>query len=103
MAITENMNKCLAVIEKAGKEGLTLKEIEAATHLPYRVVHNATWRLEGSPKESKRLHLEEWKVIRVNTDSRVRYAKKPAGTPNQEFRGKYATGTPRPKEEAKAS
>jgi hypothetical protein len=96
------VKKVLDIVGKAGPEGITLKELEAKSGLRYRVVHNITWRLEGSPKEGKRAHLDEWKLIRVNTDSKVRYGLKPAGTPNVEMRGKYATGTPKPKEEQAA-
>jgi hypothetical protein len=40
----------VAFLKKAGTKGATLTEISEATNLRGRVVHNVTWRLEGSPE-----------------------------------------------------
>jgi hypothetical protein len=42
----------LGHIARAGEEGVTLAELVGLTGLEYRVLHNVTWVLEGSPEPS---------------------------------------------------
>jgi hypothetical protein len=46
----DHFDDVLAFVRKQGAKGATLKAIAEATNLPGRVVHNITWRLEGSPE-----------------------------------------------------
>lgn len=79
-------DRVMAVITKAGPEGATLKAISEATGLGYRVVHNVTWRLEGSPavrdnpKKSVKVgdvqKPDEVKAQRVGEGRTVKYAVK---------------------------
>ena len=78
----------------AHKGHATLKDITATTGLPYRVVHNLTWRMEGSPKGGTLTKREEATIKRVNTGRTVEYGRIAKGestafTPT--MRGKYAT------------
>ena len=75
--------KVLDTLTKAGSTGLTLKELEDKTGLPYRSVHNITWRLEGSPKDGK-IKLDEVKIKRISTGP-VTYAVKAPGQPATAF------------------
>lgn len=79
---------------KTNKGKATLKDITNTTKLPYRVVHNVTWRMEGSPKGGTLTKREEAMIKRVNTSRKVEYALITKGestkfTPT--MRGKYAT------------
>jgi hypothetical protein len=40
----------LTAIQKAGPEGISLKDLEKATGLRYRVLHNVVWTLGENPK-----------------------------------------------------
>lgn len=76
----------MQAITEAGDEGITLKALSEATGLPYRVVHNVTWRLEGSPevrpnnKAGRKLgepaKPDEAKIQRVGKGRTVLYAAK---------------------------
>lgn len=46
----ELQGKVLAVIEAAGEDGITLKALSDALGIRTRVLHNVTWKLEGSPE-----------------------------------------------------
>lgn len=48
-------DKVLEAIKDAGKDGISLKDLVEVTGIRYRVLHNVTWKLEGSP-EPKRDH-----------------------------------------------
>jgi len=48
-ADADTQAKVLAAIRTAGKTGASLRELEAATKIRYRVLHNVTWHLEGRP------------------------------------------------------
>lgn len=99
-ALPEGTDRVLEVIRKAGRGGITLAEIVEKTGIPYRKVHNITWRLEGGPKEGELRHPEDRKARRVNGSERtVRYA---AGTdPAFDMRGVYATRAPDPQSDGK--
>jgi hypothetical protein len=77
---------------KAGKGTATLKDIVSKTGLPYRVVHNVTWRMEGAPRQGTLLHREEAVIRRTNLGRTVTYGVRPKGdsTANTENH-KYAT------------
>lgn len=75
--------KVLDTLTKAGKDGLTLGELSEKTGIPYRAVHNITWRLEGSPKDG-RVKTEEQKIKRVSRGP-VRYAVILPGQPRTTF------------------
>lgn len=65
----------------AGDTGITISELVQRTGLPYRVLHNVTWTLEGSPDPSTRSphygtprHPDQVRARRLNTSDRfVRY------------------------------
>lgn len=65
---------------KGKKDGLTLKALEEATGVEYRVLHNVTWRLEGSPEVRNKAKFGELrdpegrKIQRVGEGRTVRYA-----------------------------
>lgn len=77
-------DRVMGFITKAGEEGITLKDLSEKTGLPYRVVHNVTWRLEGSPaikdNASKGIKIgdvqkaDEVRAKRVGKGRTVRYA-----------------------------
>lgn len=83
--------KVTQAVKSAGKEGATLSDLVSATGLTYRQVHNATWRMEGSPKDGACRKPEERVISRINTDRKVRYVLREAGTPTPVMRGKFAT------------
>lgn len=74
VAADTQFDTVLGAVKAAGKDGITLAELVQTTGLPYRVVHNVTWRLEGSPKQGSTTKPDERKIARVNTDRKVRYA-----------------------------
>jgi hypothetical protein len=64
---------------KGKKDGLTLKQLEDATGIDYRVLHNVTWRLEGSPEVRNKARFGEINkpteraIERVGEGRTVRY------------------------------
>lgn len=90
VAAKGEFDKVLARVKAAGKAGIGLADLAKATGLPYRVVHNITWRMEGSPKDGALRKPEERVIVRVNTDRKVLYAIRPKGT-GFSMRGIYAT------------
>ena len=81
----------LAKVKAAGAQGITIGDLAKATGLPYRVVHNVTWRMEGGPKDGSLKHPDEKVIKRVNTDRKVLYAVFGKGDPTPTMRGVYAT------------
>lgn len=69
-------------IVEAGDTGITIPELVNQTGLPYRVLHNVTWTLEGSPEPSPSSpnygiprYPDQIRARRLNTGDRtVRYA-----------------------------
>lgn len=89
--VTESVvKKITEVVTKAGAEGMTLNDIKEATGLTYRQVHNATWRMEGSPTRGLAKKPDERVLSRVNTDRKVRYALRDKGTPEPVMRNEGA-------------
>lgn len=78
-------------VVKAKKGQATLKDIVEGTGLSYRVVHNLTWRMEGSPKNGSFTKKDEAVIRRTNLDRKVTYGLKPKGMATPTMRGKYAT------------
>jgi hypothetical protein len=78
-----------AVLEalKGKKDGMTLQEMVAATKVDYRILHNVTWRLEGSPEVRDKTKIgelrkpDEKRIQRVGEGRTVRYALVPTRKP----------------------
>lgn len=93
MAIdTETTARVLKAIKAAGAEGISLKDLESKTGIRYRILHNVTWVMEGSPREGTLAHRDQKVIKRVNTGRTVLYAALAKGEPEDPtMRGKYAT------------
>jgi hypothetical protein len=61
---TDVLEDVFKAIDKAGPEGISLKALEDATGVRYRVLHNVTWRLE----------VREERIHRVGEGRKVLYA-----------------------------
>jgi hypothetical protein len=68
-------------VRAAGPKGITIGDLAKAVNLPYRVVHNVTWRMEGGPANGTLKHPDEKVIKRINTDRKVIYAVLGKGDP----------------------